>query len=114
MQLKIYVQDVTLKKLLYLILNKELPNKKQLKEFKKELSKEITLSKNLLSILKKIPKILIQWMLQEQLLASWVLKDKETKDSSPKANLRKAIRILAKTPTAVSCFFTDFEKGKKL
>ncbi len=40
----------------YLILNKELPNKKQLKEFKKELSKEITLSKNLISILKKIPK----------------------------------------------------------
>ena len=40
----------------YLILNKELPNKKQLKEFKKELSKEITLSKNLINILKQIPK----------------------------------------------------------
>ena len=36
----------------YLILNKELPNKKQLKDFKKELSKEITLSKNLIKYFK--------------------------------------------------------------
>ena len=42
------------------------------------------------------------------------LEDKETKDSSPKANLRKAIRILAKTPTAVSCFLQTSKRGKKL
>ena len=97
----------------YLILNKELPNKKQLKEFKKELSKEITLSKNLLSILKKIPKKSHPMDVARTAVSVMGLEDKETKDNSPKANLRKAIRILAKTPTALAAFYR-FEKEKKL
>ena len=39
----------------YLILNKELPNKKQLKEFEKEETKERVLSKTLINILKQMP-----------------------------------------------------------
>ncbi|MDA9104147.1 bifunctional 2-methylcitrate synthase/citrate synthase [Candidatus Pelagibacter ubique] len=97
----------------YLILNKELPNKKQLKEFKKELSKEITLSKNLLNILKKIPKNSHPMDVARTAVSVMGLEDKETKDSSPKANLRKAIRILAKTPTALAAFYR-VRKGKKI
>ena len=41
------------------------------------------------------------------------LEDKETKDNSPKANLRKAIRIFAKTPTALAAFYR-LRKGKKI
>ena len=33
------------------------------------------------------------------------LEDKETTDNSPEANMRKAIRIFAKTPTALAAFF---------
>ena len=40
----------------YLILNKELPKKNQLKQFVKDLTKERALSKNLIEILKRIPK----------------------------------------------------------
>ena len=40
------------------------------------------------------------------------LEDKETRDNSPKANLRKAIRILAKTPTALAAFYR-LKKRKK-
>ncbi|MDA9769377.1 bifunctional 2-methylcitrate synthase/citrate synthase [Candidatus Pelagibacter sp.] len=97
----------------YLILNKELPNKKQLKEFKKELSKEITLSKNLISILKKIPKKSHPMDVARTAVSVMGLEDKETKDNSPKANLRKAIRILAKTPTALAAFYR-LRKGKKI
>ena len=97
----------------YLILNKELPNKKQLKEFKKELSKEITLSKNLINILKQIPKNSHPMDVARTAVSVMGLEDKETKDSSPKANLRKAIRILAKTPTALAAFYR-LRKGKKL
>ena len=97
----------------YLILNKELPNKKQLKEFKKELSKEITLSKNLLNILKKIPKNSHPMDVARTAVSVMGLEDKETKDNSPKANLRKAIRILAKTPTALAAFYR-VRKGKKI
>ena len=97
----------------YLILNKELPNKKQLKEFKKELSKEITLSKNLIDILKKIPKNSHPMDVARTAVSVMGLEDKETKDNSPKANLRKAIRILAKTPTALAAFYR-LRKGKKI
>ena len=97
----------------YLILNKELPNKKQLKEFKKELSKEITLSKNLIDILKKIPKNSHPMDVARTAVSVMGLEDKETKDSSPKANLRKAIRIFAKTPTALAAFYR-LRKGKKI
>ena len=98
----------------YLILNKELPNKKQLKEFKKELSKEITLSKNLLSILKKIPKNSHPMDVARTAVSVMGLEDKETKDSSPKANLRKAIRISCKNTYCVSCFLQTSKRAKKL
>ena len=97
----------------YLILNKELPNKKKLKEFKKELSKEITLSKNLIDILKKIPKNSHPMDVARTAVSVMGLEDKETKDNSPKANLRKAIRIFAKTPTALAAFYR-LRKGKKI
>ncbi len=97
----------------YLILNKELPNKKQLKEFKKELSKEITLSKNLIDILKKIPKNSHPMDVARTAVSVMGLEDKETRDNSPKANLRKAVRIFAKTPTALAAFYR-LRKGKKI
>jgi len=97
----------------YLILNKELPNKKQLKEFKKELSKEVSLSKNLINILKQIPKKSHPMDVARTAVSVMGLEDKETKDNSPKANLRKAIRIFAKTPTALAAFYR-LRKGKKI
>ena len=33
------------------------------------------------------------------------LEDKETSDSSSEANMRKALRIFAKTPTALAAFY---------
>ncbi|MDB4083736.1 bifunctional 2-methylcitrate synthase/citrate synthase [Candidatus Pelagibacter sp.] len=97
----------------YLILNKELPNKKQLKEFKKELSKEVVLSKNLINILKQVPKKSHPMDVARTAVSVMGLEDKETRDNSPKANLRKAIRILAKTPTALAAFYR-LRKGKKI
>ena len=97
----------------YLILNKELPNKKQLKEFKKEISKEMILSKNLINILKQIPKKSHPMDVARTAVSVMGLEDKETKDNSLKANLRKTIRILAKTPTALAAFYR-LRKGKKI
>ncbi|MDB9700012.1 bifunctional 2-methylcitrate synthase/citrate synthase [Candidatus Pelagibacter sp.] len=97
----------------FLILNKELPNKKQLKDFRKDLSKEITLSKNLINILKQMPKKSHPMDVARTAVSVMGLEDKETKNNSPKANLRKAIRILAKTPTALAAFYR-LRKGKKI
>ena len=41
------------------------------------------------------------------------LEDKETKDNSPKANMRKIMRIFAKPPVALAAFYRS-RKGKKI
>jgi 2-methylcitrate synthase len=97
----------------YLILNKELPNKKQLKQFEKEESKERVLSKNLINILKQIPKKSHPMDVARTAVSVMGLEDKETKDNSPGANLRKAMRIFSKTPTALAAFYR-LRKGKKI
>jgi len=97
----------------YLILNKDLPNKKQLKQFEKEEAKERVLSKNLINILKQMPKKSHPMDVARTAVSVMGLEDKETRDSSPKANLRKAIRIFAKTPVALAAFYR-LRKNKEI
>jgi len=97
----------------YLILNGELPNNKQLKQFVKEESRERTLSKNLINIIKQIPKKSHPMDVVRTAVSVMGLEDKETNSNSKKANLRKAMRIFAKTPTALAAFYR-LRKGKKI
>ncbi len=97
----------------YLILNGELPNKNQLKKFLKEERKERTLSKGLINILKQMPKKSHPMDVARTAVSFMGLEDKETTDNSPKANLRKAMRIFSKTPSALAAFYR-LRKGKKI
>ena len=97
----------------YLILNKELPNKKQLKQFEKVEVKERTLSKNLTNILKQMPKKSHPMDVARTAVSVMGLEDKETRDNSPEANQRKAMRIFAKTPVALAAFYR-LRNGKKI
>ena len=97
----------------YLILNGELPNKKQLKNFEKQERKERKLSKTLLEDIKKFPKKAHPMDVARTVVSIMGLEDKETKDNSPKANMRKVMRIFAKTPVALAAFYRA-RKGKKI
>ena len=97
----------------YLILNGELPNNKQLKAFEKQERKERKLSKTLLADIKKIPRKAHPMDVARTVVSIMGLEDNETKDNSPKANLRKAMRIFAKTPVALAAFYRA-RKGKKI
>jgi 2-methylcitrate synthase len=97
----------------YLILNGELPNKKQLKEFEKQERKERKLSKTLLDDIKKFPQKAHPMDVARTAVSIMGLEDKETKDNSPKANMRKVMRIFAKTPVALAAFYRS-RKGKKI
>ena len=97
----------------YLILNGELPNKKQYKEFLKDEIGERTLSKNLINIIKQMPKKSHPMDVARTAVSFMGLEDKETTDNSPKANMRKAMRIFSKTPTALAAFYR-LRKGKKI
>ena len=97
----------------FLILNGELPNKSQLKDFEKQEKKNRTLSKTLIDAIKKIPKKAHPMDVARTAVSIMGLEDQETKDNSPKANLRKVMRIFAKTPVALAAFYRT-RKGKKI
>jgi len=97
----------------YLILNGELPNNKQLKQFEKQERKERKLSKTILEDIKKFPKKAHPMDVARTAVSIMGLEDKETKDNSPKANMRKVMRIFAKTPVALAAFYRA-RKGKKI
>ena len=97
----------------YLVLNGELPNKNQLRKFIKQERSERKLSKQILNDIKKMPKNAHPMDVIRTCVSLMALEDKDTKDNSPKANMRKAMRIFAKTPTAVAAYFRT-RKGKSI
>jgi len=97
----------------YLILNKDLPNSIQLKQFEKEEKNNRELSKNLYEIIKHMPKKSHPMDVARTAVSVMGLEDKETLDSSPESNMRKALRIFAKTPTALAAFYR-IRKGQKI
>ena len=97
----------------YLILNGDLPNSKELKKFEKEERKERKLSKSLINIIKQMPKKSHPMDVARTAVSVMGLEDKETTDNSPKANLRKSMRIFSKTPVALAAFYR-LRKGKKI
>jgi 2-methylcitrate synthase len=97
----------------YLILNKDLPNSIQLKKFEKEERNERELSKNLYEIIKHMPKKSHPMDVARTAVSLMGLEDNETSNSSPESNMRKALRIFAKTPTALAAFYR-IRSGKKI
>ena len=109
------VQDLCAKcsfeEVAYLVLNGDLPNKKQFKKFKKQLKDNRNITINLREIVKHMPKKAHPMDVARTIVSVLGLEDKETNDNSPEANMRKTIRIFAKTPTAIAAFFRA-RKGK--
>ena len=97
----------------YLVLNGDLPNKKQLKKFIREERSERKLSKQILKNIQAMPKTAHPMDVIRTCVSLMALEDKDTKDNSPKANMKKTMRIFAKTPTAVAAYFRH-RKGKKI
>ena len=97
----------------YLILNGDLPNSIQLNKFKKEEKANRNITINLREIIKHMPKKAHPMDVSRTIVSVMGLEDKETFDNSPEANMRKTMRIFAKTPTAIAAFFR-VRKGKKI
>ena len=97
----------------YLVLNGELPNKTQLNKFKKLLEKNRNITINLREIIKLMPKKSHPMDVARTAVSVMGLEDKETSNNSPESNMRKAMRIFAKTPTAIAAFFRT-RKGKNI
>jgi len=97
----------------YLVLHGELPSKNQLKKFIKEERSNRKLSKTIIKNIEKMPNNAHPMDVVRTCVSLMALEDKDTKDNSPKANMRKALRIFSQTPTAVAAYFRT-RKGKKI
>ena len=97
----------------YLILNGDLPNKKQLLAFEKEEKQYRKLSKSLIKVLKEMPKKAHPMDVARTAVSVMGLEDKETSNNSTRSNMRKAMRIFAKTPVALAAFYR-LRKEKKI
>ena len=97
----------------YLVLHGELPSKSQLNKFTKGDRANRKLSKNIIKNIQQMPKNAHPMDVIRTCVSLMALEDKDTKDNSPKANMRKALKIFSQTPTAVAAYFRT-RKGKKI
>jgi len=97
----------------HLILKGDLPNSIELKQFEKEERNNRSLTTNLNEIIKHMPKKSHPMDVARTAVSVMGLEDKDTIDNSPEANMRKTMRIFAKTPTALAAFYR-IRKGKKI
>lgn len=95
----------TFEEVTYLLWNAKLPKASELEAFKKSLEAEMTLSADLIKVLKTIPTKNVHpmaWLRTAvSLTAHW---DAEAQDNSEAANTRKAVRMTAKMGTLVCAF----------
>jgi citrate synthase len=95
----------TFEETVFLLWNNRLPNESELAKLRKDLGAEMSLDSNLLATLKTLPNQNVHpmaWL--RSAVSALGLFDKEAQDSSPEANMRKALRLTAKMGLLVTAF----------
>lgn len=97
----------------YLLWNGHLPNPAELAAFEQELRAEYELPAGVLDMIRATPADASTMHTVQTLVSSLSLFDAEADDDSPEANIRKAIRLVAKTPALIAAF-DRHRKGKEI
>ena len=88
----------------FLLWNGRLPNAKELEAFEAQLRAEYEIPAGVIEMIKAIPADASTMHSVQTLVSSLSLYDAEADDPSEEANFRKAIRLVAKTPTLIAAF----------
>jgi citrate synthase len=88
----------------YLLLNGDLPNKDQLRDFKAELTKHRTLSPFLREILRQMSESGTPMDVLRTVISASAVEDPGEGDNSHEAEYRKSIRLTAKLPTILATY----------
>ncbi|TMC70347.1 MAG: hypothetical protein E6J15_12330 [Chloroflexi bacterium] len=88
----------------YLLLNGDLPNKEELRDFKAELTKHRTLSPFLREILRQMSESGTPMDVLRTVISASAVEDPGEGDNSHEAEYRKAIRLTAKLPTILATY----------
>ncbi len=95
-------QKANFEEVAYLLLNGELPDQKQLVEFSRQLAQERTVPKEVLDALRLMPKNTHPMDMLRTGVSMLAPFDPELNDHSHDANVRKAIRLIAKVSTLIT------------
>ncbi len=97
----------------YLLLYGVLPGKSELKDFSERLAHERELPAGLIKLLKEKPKSAHPMDVLQSAIATLAEYDPQTRVDTREANLAKAIRLIAKTPTIIA-YWNRIRKGLEL
>ena len=88
----------------YLLLNGELPDSRQLRDFKAELAKQRSLSPLLRDILKEASENASPMDVLRTVVSASSFEDPAEGDNSPEAEYAKSLRLVAKMPTILASY----------
>ncbi|PYL16474.1 MAG: citrate synthase [Verrucomicrobia bacterium] len=92
----------TFEEVAYLLLNGELPNGKQLKDFKQQIAAQRDLPKEVVEMLRLLPKSTHPMDMLRTGVSMLSAFDKDLSDNSHDANIRKSIRLIARVSTLIT------------
>src|SRR5881628_133564 len=92
----------TFEEVAYLLLNGELPNGKQIKDFKQQIAAQRDLPKEVVEMLRLLPKSTHPMDMLRTGVSMLSAFDKDLNDSSHDANIRKSIRLIARVSTLIT------------
>lgn len=95
-------QNSTYEEVAYLLFKGELPNAKQLEEFKKVLAQHRAIDPEVIDALKRLPKDASPMSMLRTAVSLSGMFDKTEDDSSPAANWEKSIRLVAEVSSMVA------------
>jgi 2-methylcitrate synthase/citrate synthase II len=104
-------QKANFEEVAYLLLNGELPNQEQLTEFGRQIAQERTVPKEVLDALRLMPKNTHPMDMLRTGVSMLAPFDPELNDHSHDANVRKAVRLIAKVSTLITTGFR-IQKGE--
>src|SRR3989440_6528275 len=104
----------TFEEVAYLLLNGELPNVKQLNEFKEQIAAQRALPKEVEQMLQLLPKATHPMDTLRTGVSMLSAFDKEVGDNSHDANIRKAIRLIARVSTLIADGYRISQNEKPL
>ncbi|RJP19373.1 MAG: citrate synthase [Candidatus Abyssobacteria bacterium SURF_5] len=90
--------------IVYLLWYGKLPNRDELEAFQKQLAAERDLPQPIIDFITAAPVDAHPMDILRTAVSALALHDPETEDASREANLRKAARLVAKTPTIIAAF----------
>jgi 2-methylcitrate synthase/citrate synthase II len=92
----------TFEEVAYLLLNGELPNGKQFKEFKEQIASERVLPKEVVQMLKLLPRTTHPMDMLRTGVSMLSAYDKDLGDNSHDSNIRKSIKLIARVETLIT------------